>query len=320
MGEQDPLLQSNANIQDEDEEKHSDGPNADVTLNPKALAVSVGLIFGYYFIGVLFTMLSETFVSDTSDGGTSLNFLDSVYFWSITLSTVGYGDYYPVTAGGRIFVIFWILIGLSIVGFALSIVSNYMVEKQKALLERMMAQGGEEEVEEEKKTHYISEAKQKLLYALLALLVLFSIGTLVMCEIEDWPFVEGFYWSVVTATTVGYGDVTPSTNASKAFALVYALLGTVFTALALGTFADTFVEAQREKALKKILHKKLDMGGIIGMDADGDGKVSEQEFLEHMLVKMGKIQESDIIELKTKFRQLDADGSGFLDQDDLEGL
>ena len=56
------------------------------------------------------------------------------------------------------------------------------------------------------------------------------------------------------------------------------------------------------------------------MDADGDGKVSELEFIEHMLVKMGKVEESDIIQLKTKFRALDRDGSQFLDEADLVGL
>jgi voltage-gated potassium channel Kch len=39
-------------------------------------------------------------------------FLDSVYFSITTLATVGYGDFSPQTAAGKIFTIFYIIIGI----------------------------------------------------------------------------------------------------------------------------------------------------------------------------------------------------------------
>jgi len=43
------------------------------------------------------------------------NWVDSVYFSVITLTTVGYGDFSPQTDGGKLFTIFYIVIGIGII-------------------------------------------------------------------------------------------------------------------------------------------------------------------------------------------------------------
>ena len=42
-------------------------------------------------------------------------------------------------------------------------------------------------------------------------------------SVLDWS--EGLYWSVMTLTTVGYGDIVPQTPYARMFALFTALLG-----------------------------------------------------------------------------------------------
>jgi hypothetical protein len=43
-----------------------------------------------------------------------LSWLDSFYFTTMTLATVGYGDIAPKTGAGKLFTMFYVLIGISI--------------------------------------------------------------------------------------------------------------------------------------------------------------------------------------------------------------
>jgi voltage-gated potassium channel len=49
---------------------------------------------------------------------------DSLWWSIVTLTTVGYGDVYPITVGGRIFTFFILLIGLGIVAIPTGIISS----------------------------------------------------------------------------------------------------------------------------------------------------------------------------------------------------
>ncbi|MBK9212618.1 MAG: two pore domain potassium channel family protein [Saprospiraceae bacterium] len=60
--------------------------------------------------------------------------LDSLYFCVITLTTIGYGDFTPRTDLGKIFNIFYIIIGLGLIlSFIQTIRDHYMNIKQKNL-------------------------------------------------------------------------------------------------------------------------------------------------------------------------------------------
>ncbi len=53
---------------------------------------------------------------------------DSLWWSIITLTTVGYGDVYPITVGGRIFTFFMLMIGLGIVAIPTGIISSALTK------------------------------------------------------------------------------------------------------------------------------------------------------------------------------------------------
>lgn len=53
---------------------------------------------------------------------------DSLWWAIITLTTVGYGDVYPITVGGKIFTFFILMIGLGIVAIPTGIISSALTK------------------------------------------------------------------------------------------------------------------------------------------------------------------------------------------------
>ena len=54
---------------------------------------------------------------------------------------------------------------------------------------------------------------------------LIVVGTVGYYILEDWSFIDSLYFSVVAVTTVGFGDLAPSSDVSKLFTVVYLLAG-----------------------------------------------------------------------------------------------
>ncbi len=66
--------------------------------------------------------------------------LDATYFTLVTLSTIGYGDIYPVSASAKIFVIILIIVGIGVFFSTIVVVAgDFMKERVEAITGRMSA-------------------------------------------------------------------------------------------------------------------------------------------------------------------------------------
>jgi len=73
----------------------------------------------FYLAGALFFTYTDL----------QLDFTDSVYMAGISLTTVGFGDFYPTTTSGKVFVIFWIPSGVVVISHGISKIGKLYVAR-----------------------------------------------------------------------------------------------------------------------------------------------------------------------------------------------
>ena len=79
-----------------------------------------------------------------------------------------------------------------------------------------------------------------------------------------------------------------------------------------------FGNAGEDIKMKKLMNADLSLEALLAMDEDGDGEITEYEFLRFMLVQCEMADAAVLEMLHEKFCELDEDGSGALDADDLK--
>ena len=96
--------------------------------------------FRYVLIpaGIVLLMLVLNFLlvffEKHSDQSSITNLSKAFWYMTVTLTTVGYGDYFPITTGGKIIGYFYVLCSLGVIGYLISMATNtiftFMEEKK----------------------------------------------------------------------------------------------------------------------------------------------------------------------------------------------
>jgi hypothetical protein len=58
-----------------------------------------------------------------------------------------------------------------------------------------------------------------------SLISLLLTGTIFYSTVEGWTWLDALYFSVMTLSTVGYGDLHPTVPVSKIFTIIYVVIG-----------------------------------------------------------------------------------------------
>jgi voltage-gated potassium channel len=89
--------------------------------------------------------------------------------------------------------------------------------------------------------------------------VLVVTGTLFYWRFEEgWSLIDALYFSIVTLTTVGYGDLHPTSDGTQIFTIIYILTGLGILVSLLGAVAEQYVaqKAERVKLRERVKARK----------------------------------------------------------------
>lgn len=115
-----------------------------------------------------------------------------------------------------------------------------------------------------------------LILAVSMLVALVVIGTIFFMSAENWTFVDSLYFTAMTVTTIGYGDLVPSHDISKIVATIYAVLSIPIALFAFGIIAENYFEirlAGLERRMIDIVSRERDIKKAV----DENNKKKEKE-------------------------------------------
>ena len=74
-------------------------------------------------------------------------------------------------------------------------------------------------------------------------------------------YIMALYWTITTLTTIGYGDITPTTNESRLFTMAIMITGVMFYGIVIGNISRIMVagEKYKEKAREKMSELQIFM-------------------------------------------------------------
>lgn len=285
---------------------------------------AVLLLFVYLSLGVLvFSVNHRDFA-----GAETHTVVDALYFCIVTMCTIGYGDITPTAASTKIFSILFVLIGFGFVDILLSGMVSYVLDLQENLLlgtvkGREAAAAAGERHHRNARDYFIDVKKGRMRIrikvglALGVVVLCIGVGTGVMHFVERLGWLDSFYLSVMSVTTVGYGDRAFKSAHGRLFASVWLLVSTLAVARAFLYLAEARIDKRHRMIAKWVLSRDMTVAEFLAADIDHNGWVSKSEYVIYKLKDMGKITEKDILPICNQFDRLDTGNCGKITLSDL---
>ena len=263
-----------------------------------------------------------------SCSGVGRSFMHSLYFVVVTTTTVGYGDVTPHTDAGRLLAVLLIVVNIAFLTTLATVLAEALQAKAERHAEALEKAARESELAGKSFRHLDNllsgvggTEEMKLTRAigrrLLIFVVYVLLGTVAFAFLEEWDVVQSLYFSVVTVSSVGYGDMVLTGTVSRAFGMVYATYGIFGTVALAGQCTELYLEQQTAQRMKSFSGQ--DVAAVFGqIDTDHSGSIDRHEYLEFMLIRSGKVKVADLELIRESFNSLDKDGDGEISLDEIK--
>lgn len=89
---------------------------------------AISFAFGLAGFTLVTSAVGFTLAEDVGKDGRVHSFFDALWWSGATITTVGYGDIYPITAAGRIIAIFTMLVGISTLAVVTARIAQFLIK------------------------------------------------------------------------------------------------------------------------------------------------------------------------------------------------
>ncbi|PPD83948.1 hypothetical protein GOBAR_DD19122 [Gossypium barbadense] len=221
---------------------------------PKPKSESSTIIRQAFFLLSLYLLLGVAIYSFNRDEFSGIEthpVVDALYFCIVTMCTIGY----DILLSGVVSYVLelqenMILTGIHIKksqqGFS---ARNYIVDVDKGRM----------------------RIRLKVGLALGVVVLCVGIGTLMLYFLENLDWIDSVYLSVMSVTTVGYGDRAFKTLPGRLFAGVWLLISTLAVARAFLYLAEARVDKRHRRIAKWVLHRDITIQDLLAADINNDG-------------------------------------------------
>lgn len=270
--------------------------------------------------------------------------LTSCYVFVQIVTTIGYGDITVQEPQMKLFMAFYVMVCILLVAGFFSDSVNQIIQHQSKSFMRHLKKAGEkaEGATDEPAKQIFSMGQEHrtampviiagLVFAFFVFVGTMFYGTRESCScsygatyikgcieaqchstggaVKSW--IDSFYMSVITLTTVGFGDFSPKSISGRIFGCFWMALGVGSFANFVAEFGKAFLTAQRKA---NIMSSKEIFSRI---DKDGSGFLALHEFREFALLKWGLVEPEQMAGIDALFKQIDKSGDGSVSIDELQ--
>lgn len=95
----------------------------------------------------------------------------------------------------------------------------------------------------------LSRLRYRLTLVFVLMMATMALGTFGFMIIEHQPMFDSFYMTLITVTTIGYGEMFPLSHHGRVFNSILILTGNVMVLVAFGVMTQTVIELELNQFL-----------------------------------------------------------------------
>ncbi|XWS18602.1 hypothetical protein CRYUN_Cryun32bG0058800 [Craigia yunnanensis] len=182
------------------------------------------------------------------------------------MCTIGYGDITPNSVATKLFSILFVWVGFGFIDILLSGMVSYVLDLKENYLLRTVQHEGKKR---DSARSYIIDVRKgrmrirmKVGLALGVVVLCIGIGVGVMHFVENFGSLDSFYLSVMSVTTVGYGDRAFKILPGWTFAAIWLLVSTLAVARAFLYLDEARVDKRHRMMAKWVLGQDLTVSRV----------------------------------------------------------